>query len=230
MKIFKEISYIYSKCSFHGTLSSAFKVVECERKNVHFQIRCNTIWSHRVERRGQTDGSHGLWRAAAAAAAGVMQYLCTGIGSRALERGGGPVCDSPALILLLILSSRLSGHLLCYCCTSPSPPCTYRPTVGLGQPSEPSSRTTIFYTLLHSKVFLLFPHIMRRMVYFTYWGFIILSSRMRTCLINQFQISLPCLESRVEEDINPAARSPLPTTAAKQRVRRTSTWTLTDSL
>lgn len=129
---------------------------------------------------------------AAAAAAGVMQYLSTGIGSRALERGGGPVCDSPALILLLILSSRLSGHLLCYCCTSPSPPCTYRPTVGLGQPSEPSSRTTTFYTLVHSKVFLLFPHIMRRMVYFTYWSFIILSVRMRTCLINQFQISLPC--------------------------------------
>lgn len=76
---------------------------------------------------------------AAAAAAGVMQYLSTGIGSRVLERGGGPVCDSPALILLLILSSRLSGHLLRYCCTSPSPPCTYRPTVGLGQPSEPSS-------------------------------------------------------------------------------------------
>lgn len=97
------------------------------------------------------------------AAAGVMQYLSTGIGSRALERGGGPVCDSPALIL----SSRLSGHLLCYCCTSPSPPCTYRPTVGLGQPSEPSSRTTTFNTLVHSKVFLLFPHIMRRMVYCT---------------------------------------------------------------
>lgn len=34
---------------------------------------------------------------------------------------------------------------------------------------------------------------------------------------------------RVEEDINPAMRSPLPTTAAKQRVRRTSTWALTDS-
>lgn len=123
---------------------------------------------------------------AAAAAAGVMQYLSTRIGSRALERGGGPVCDSPALIL----SSRLSGHLLCYCCTSPSPPCTYRPTVGLGQPSEPSSRTTTFYTLVHSMVFLLFPHIMRRMVYCTYWSCIILSSRMRTrtCLI----ISLPC--------------------------------------
>lgn len=63
---------MYSKCSFRGTLSSAYKVVECERKNVHFQIRCNTICSHECYktlssgelRLLRLTAAMGLWRAA----------------------------------------------------------------------------------------------------------------------------------------------------------------------